>query len=449
MIEIIAHGLVGKSDLPIPVWLFGWGAAIALIVSFVGLAFGWREPRLERIRERAVLRLPRALEVLGGLLGVFLFGLVVYAGMAGEQNVQQNLAPTFVFVTFWVGVAVLSLLFGDVFAVLNPWRAVGRASGWLMKRIGQDIEPYPYPERLGRWPAVIGLAAFAWLELASQDRNDPSFLAWMALLYAGIQLAGMSVYGERAWSRHGDGLGLFFSFLARLAPLRWEAGRAHLRPPGIGALGIAAIPGTTALILVSIGTTTFDGFSAGDMWGDANTWLQDLFRDVGIGGQWPLGLAATVGMLGGVALVTGFYYLGLWGVRGVDRDRSLRELGRLFAHSLIPIAAAYVFAHYFSLLVNDGQSVAMLLSDPLGHGSNVLGTAGWEPNLGWIAANTVWYIQIAALLAGHVTGLVLAHDRALELYPEGSAASRSQYWMLAVMIGFTTLAMWLLSVSNG
>jgi hypothetical protein len=318
----------------------------------------------------------------------------------------------------------------------------------VMARIGQRIDPYPYPERLGRWPAVAGVAAFAWLELASQDRNDPSFLAWMALLYAGIQLCGMVVYGERAWSRNADGLGVYFGLLARLSPLRWEDGRVFLRPPGVGAVGLTTVTGTTALILVSIGTTSFDGFSSGPIWADANQWLQDLFRDVGVGGQWPLTLAATLGLAGGVALVTGFYFLGLWGVRGVDRTRSLRELGRLFAHSLIPIAAAYVFAHYFSLLVNDGQSIAALVSDPLGHGKDYLGTAGWEPNLGWIAANTVWYIQIAALLAGHVTGLVLAHDRALELYPEGAAASRSQYWMLAVMIGFTTLAMWLLSVSN-
>lgn len=450
MIEIIAHGLVGKSDLPIPVWLFGWGAAIALIVSFVALAFGWREPRLDRLRERRVVALPgRPLELLLGALGVLLFAYTVYAGFHGEQNIQQNLAPSMIFIWFWVGIAFASILFGDVFAALNPWRAIGRATGWLMARLGQDVEPYPFPERLGRWPAVIGLGAFAWLELASQDRFDPSFLAWMALLYAGVQLSGMAVYGERAWSERGDGLGVLFSFLARLSPLRWERGALYLRPPGVGARGIAPLAGTTAIVLVSIGTTSFDGFSSGDAWADANQWLQDLFRDVGIGGQWPLALAATVGMLGAVALVTGFYFLGLWGMRGVDRSRSLRELGRLFAHTLVPIAAAYVVAHYFSLLVNDGQAVASLLSDPFGRGDDFLGTADWAVNLGWIAANTIWYIQIATLVAGHVTGLVLAHERALELYGDGPSASRSQYWMLAVMIGFTTLAMWLLSVANG
>ena len=257
----------------------------------------------------------------------------------------------------------------------------------------------------------------------------------------------MAIYGERAWTRNADAFAVYFALFARLSPLRWEGGRLHVRPPGVGAIGLGTAAGTTALVLVSIGSTSFDGFSAGTMWRDASLWLETAFRDIGIGGQWPLALAATIGLAGAVALVTGFYFLGLWGVRGVDRSRSLRELGGLFAHTLIPIAAAYVFAHYFTLLVNDGQTLAPLLSNPFGLGDDFLGTAGWGADPGWISANAVWYVQVGALLAGHVTGLVLAHDRALELYPDGQAASRSQYWMLAVMIGFTTLALWLLSLN--
>ncbi|MCW2990053.1 MAG: fenitrothion hydrolase [Solirubrobacterales bacterium] len=447
MIPIIAHGIVGKQDLPIPSYLFGWGAAMALIVSFVGLAFAWREPRLAQIRERGLARVPAALEIVTGALGIGLFALTVYAGLAGAQNIQDNLAPVMIFITFWVGTAVASMLFGDVFAAINPWRAIARAVGWAARRLGQEAAPFAYPERLGRWPAAAWLLVFAWVELASQNRSDPSFLATLAMVYAAIQLGGMAVYGERAWTQNADGFAVYFRMLGRLSPLRWERGRVFLRPPGVGAVGFETIAGSTALVLFSIGSTSFDGFSAGPLWNDVRKPLESFFHDVGIGGTWPLALAATVGLAGGVALISGFYFLGLNGVRGVDRSRSLQELGRLFAHTLIPIAAAYVFAHYFSLLTADGQAIAPLLSDPLGHGSDLLGTAGWKPNLGWIAANAVWYVQVGALLAGHVTGLVLAHDRALELYPEGTAASRSQYWMLAVMVGFTSLALWLLSLN--
>jgi hypothetical protein len=445
---MLAHGVVGKQQLPIPQWMFGWGAAIALIVSFVGLAFGWREPRLAAMRERALGRLPRVFEVLAGALGVFLFGLTVYAGLAGTQDIQSNLAPDMIFIAFWVGVAVASVLFGDVWAVLSPWRAIGRVTGWVMGRVGQDAEPLAYPARLGRSPAVFWLLAFAWVELASQDRNDPSFLAILMLVYAGIQLAGMAAYGERTWTRTADGFGVYFSMLARLSPLRWEAGRVFLRPPGVGAVGWdVAVPGSVALVLTSIGTTSFDGFTAGPLWNDARGPLADLFRDIGVGGLWPIALAGTLGLLVAVSLVAGFYWMGISGAQTIDGRRSRGELARLFAHTLIPIAAAYVFAHYFSLLTADGQNIARLLSDPLGHGSDILGTADWKPNLGWIGANLTWYVQVVALLAGHITGLALAHDRALELYPDSTTAARSQYWMLAVMVGFTSLALWLLSLN--
>ena len=42
-----AHGLVGRADLPIPEWLFGWAAAVVLLVSFAALSLLWREPKLE------------------------------------------------------------------------------------------------------------------------------------------------------------------------------------------------------------------------------------------------------------------------------------------------------------------------------------------------------------------------------------------------------------------
>ena len=130
----IAHGLVGRTDLPIPAWLFGWGAAVVLVVSFVALAVLWPKPRLEGARERRVLHVPAWLEIPCGLIGIALFVLVVYAGLEGAQVDTANLAPTFVYVLFWVGLLPLQVLLGDVFALFNPWRAVGRAVGWVSGR---------------------------------------------------------------------------------------------------------------------------------------------------------------------------------------------------------------------------------------------------------------------------------------------------------------------------
>ena len=159
----LAHGLVGRQDLPIPRWLFAWGAAVVLVVSFVALAVLWPQARLEYLRERRLLRVPAVLEVLAGLLGIAAFVLVVYAGFAGTQAPTANLAPTVIFVIFWVGIPFLSALLGDVFAPFNPWRAVARAVAWATSRAGAKAPaPLAYPAWLGRWPAALGILAFAW-----------------------------------------------------------------------------------------------------------------------------------------------------------------------------------------------------------------------------------------------------------------------------------------------
>ncbi|MGI8623055.1 MAG: hypothetical protein ACR2NB_06125 [Solirubrobacteraceae bacterium] len=112
---------------------------------------------------------------------------------------------------------------------------------------------------------------------------------------------------------------------------------------------------------------------------------------------------------------------------------------------MIPIALAYVIAHYFGLLVYQGQAMGYLISDPLGRGWDLFGTASASVDYNVISPNTVWYVQVIALVTGHAAGLTLAHDRALASYDSARLATRSQYWMLGVMVAFTSLALWLLS----
>lgn len=445
----MAHGIVGKQNLPVPAWLFAWGAAIVLVASFVALATLWREPRLRQARGRELFTLPRFLEPVAGLIGIAAFCLVVYAGLAGVQNPQDNIAPTFIFVHLWVAVPFLSLLLGNWFSAFNPWRAIGRAVGWLAPRLGLGgVDPLPYPAWLGRWPAAAGILFFAWVELAYTGRSDPSDLATLALVYAAVQLLGMTVYGERQWTQNADPFAVYFGLFGRLAPIQWQDRRATLRSPASALSVLDMVPGTLALVLVSIGTTTFDGFTLGGVWSSIVQDLISFFRDVGLPNQQPISAAFTVGILAGVLVVSAFYRLGVAGMRSVDPDRTPGELARAFGHTLVPIAAAYVVAHYVGLLAYNGQAIGSLISDPLGDGSDLLGTAGSTVDYGWISANGIWYVQVAALVVGHVTGLVLAHDRALELYGDSRKATRSQYWMLTVMVGFTMLALYLISAPN-
>ena len=443
-----AHGLVGRQDLPIPRLLFVWAAAAVLVASFVGLAVLWPEPRLETSqRERRLLRLPRALGPVCGAIGIAIYALVVYAGSAGTQTPTANLAPTVAYVLFWVGLAFASALFGDVFRAFNPWRAAGRAIGWVAHRVGGDRlpEPLAYPTRLGRWPAALGLLVFAWFELVYSGAEDPSAVAVAAGLYAGAQLLGMSLYGVEAWTRNGDAFGVYFGLLARLGPIDWRGRELWLRPVLSGAARITPVGGTVAVLVVLIGTTSFDGFSQGPTWNALAPELQGVLVDLGLSQPVALEVAFTLGLLVVLGVVAGLYRLGTLGMHSVDARFGATELGRRFAHSLLPIALAYVVAHYFSYLAIQGQAIAYLASDPLGEGSDLLGTATATIDYGFVSANTVWYVQVGALIAGHVAGLVLAHDRALTVYEDTRSATRSQYWMLTVMVAFTCLGLWLLS----
>jgi putative effector of murein hydrolase LrgA (UPF0299 family) len=441
----LAHGLVGKVDLPIPRWLFAWAAAVVLVVSFVALATLWPKPRLADIREREIGGVPRVLDPACGLIGILLFAVVVYAGFAGQQEATANLAPTWIYVIFWVGLAFASLIFGDVFRAFNPWRALARG---VARVLPVRSEPLAYPAWLGRWPAVIGIFAFAWLELVYANKDVPQTLAILSLVYAAVQFVGMSLFGIAAWSDRADAFSVFYGLLARLAPLRWAEGRLYLRPPFVGVADLEVMPGTVALLAVMIGSTSFDGFSNGSVWvgsGQLFSSLQSFFVDAGVAVETASELASTVGLLAMIAIIAGLFRLGVLGMHSLGGKLSKAELAERFVHSLVPIAAAYLIAHYFSLLAFQGQALGYLASDPLGNGDDLLGTAGAGIDYGVVAANVIWYVQVAALVIGHVAGLMLAHERALIVYRRPSDATRSQYWMLAVMVGFTSLGLWILS----
>jgi hypothetical protein len=390
------------------------------------------------------------LEVLCGAIGVGVFVLVVYAGYAGAQVETANIAPTVIFVVFWVATPVVSAFAGDLFQFFSPWRAIGRGVGLLARRLAGDGMPAPltYPQRLGRWPAVVGLVGFGWLELIAPGRSDPSFLATVALLYAAVQLIGMSLYGEKDWTANGDAFGGLFALIGRLSPLSWRDRALFTRRPLSGAPQMATGAGSVALLSVFIGTTTYDGFSQGSIWLDIFQSLQRWFTNVGLGDAAALQAAGAVGLIGCILLVFGLYRVGIDGVRSVARSKSGDELAKAFAHTLIPIGLAYLVAHYLSLLAFQGQALAYLISDPLGRGSDLFGTADRAIDYTWLSSTNIWYLQVAALVTGHAIGLMLAHDRALALFSEPREAARSQYWMLAVMVCFTSLGLWLLSATG-
>jgi hypothetical protein len=458
----VAHALVARRDLPIPAWLFAWGASIVLIVSFFALSAAWRKPRFERERWRPLgARLWRALlglpvQLACGAIGVLLLGFSIYAGLHGTEAPDRNFALTFLFVTAWLGFPLFSVIFGDVFRPFNPWRAVGRMVGGAFSAIaGQRPAHLTYPEALGRWPAAVGLLAFVWLEVVYGVSGgvaiglSPHAAGLAALIYSLYTLVMMTLFGVEKWCETGEVFSVYFGMFSQLGTFGVKDGRLGRRLPLSAATHWATIPGSAAVVIASIASTSFDGAQEG-AFKSAIIQTFEWLAEAGFSLTTSLRLSDTIFMVlcfAGVGLV---YLIGVRGMATVRGAPPLKKLRTGFAHTLIPIAFAYLVAHYFSLFVFQEQAqFTYLLSDPLGTATtNLFGTASGGIDFRLLSANAIWYVQVGALVIGHVTGLTLAHDRATAYWGDYRQAARSQYWMLAVMVAFTCFGLYLLSVSN-
>jgi hypothetical protein len=387
-------------------------------------------------------------DVVLGAIGIGLLGGVVYGGLTGSDVAAQNFAPNLVYVVFWVGMPIASAAFGDIFRLLSPWRSIGRVASRVTTLVTKDgpPAPIPYPAKLGRWPAAAGLLVFAWFELVASNGSDPRVVAILAIVYTATMLVGMAVFGIEAWTRNADTFGVYFNLFSRLSVWTRRDGQLVVHRPGVGLRTLTDAPGTVGLLCVAIGTTSFDGLTGGGLWANVQDALVPFFGDLGLAYVRATEATYTVVAFACVALVAAVYLIGVRGMRTVRGSRApggYWELVRLFAPSLAPIALAYVVAHYFSLLVFQGQSTVELAGN-LASGRITTPV----PDYGLLTANSIWYVQVGVLVLGHAAGLALAHDKALAIYPSVKSATRSQMWMLLVMVAYTMLGLWLLSSAN-
>jgi len=449
---LFAHGIGGIRDLPVPTWLFSWGAALVLFVSFVALGVLWRRPLLERedwgrpLPEwlQAVL-LSRALRIALGTISFGLLVLVTVAALVGDTSPSRNLAPTFVYVVFWLGLVPVVVLLGDVWPALNPWKAAADALTWMLERLGvQAGSGAEYPALLGRWPAAFFLFLYAVLELAYWNPAAPRSLGLAIVAYSAVTWMGAAVFGRAAWFPNGEAFSAYFGFLARMAPFaarEREGGKEIIvRPPLVGLAFRHARPGSIAFVAIMLGSVAFDGFSRTVWWQDRRASLAAVSID-------HFALTGTLLNVAGLVLAIAAVALAYLGAVELSRRKSGAEGNQadLYLGSLIPIAAAYAVSHYFSLLLVQGQFAITLASDPLGRGWDLFGTADFQPNIAPLSPNAIWYVQVAALVGGHVLGLVLAHDRALTVAGSPERAVRAQLPLLALMVLYTVTGLWLLS----
>ncbi len=432
---MLAHGIGERGDLPLPVYLFVWGVVLALVLSFLALAVRWPEPRLARAslgRALVPYRALRVVHLFGRTAAFAVYLACLWAGFFGFDASDRNLLPVTLYVTLWVGGQLIGGLVGDIWAAVNPIDTLARLAEGLARRLGR--QPGGGPTTWGHWPATIGLLVFLFYELSHPNGASPRALAWPIGLHALLTIAAGFAWGSR-WVTDHEPFTVFLAKIGAMAPLfdrRHADGERSLglRAPISGLSTMEVKPGTVALILVAIGGTSFDGFSESETGRD---FFGDLFG-------WELAWAELGLMIVSIALVASLYLLGVWWVDRVT-EMPFEVAWREFAPSLVPIAFGYAVAHYFQLFSDESQSFVFRLSDPFGRGWDLFGGAD---GLIWrIDPDTVAWVQLAAILVGHVGGVTVAHDRAVERFPPGRS-TQSQFAMLLVMMGYSALGLWLL-----
>jgi hypothetical protein len=424
-----AHGVGNRADLPLPFTALVIAAVAALLISFVAVGVLWREPRLSRAdgvplpRPLARLLDSRGVRVVARVLAGILTVWTLVALVAGPDS-ARNPVPHVVYVWLWVGLAFLSLALGPVWRVLNPLRAA-HAGLLRLARVSPDLSLLTY--RGGLWPAAVGLGLFTWVELVADENTSLPFLQVLVGGYVALSLAAAAVFGRRWWDE-ADPFEAWSALLGRLSPLgRRDDGRWVLRTPLHGVNELRATRGLVATVSVMLGSTAYDGFSANVSWA--------TFVQTSPIGAVPLKTMTLLLFFAAVAVTIWLAAAVSMRLSGPSLRDSVHFVSDL-APSLLPIAGGYVVAHYWSLWVYQGQYAWVLLTDPLGTGANLLGTAGLTPNDTLIAPTLVATIQAVAIVLGHLLAVVAAHERAVTVLPR-RAAVVGQLPVMAVMLFYT------------
>ncbi|OMC38103.1 hypothetical protein A5740_03215 [Mycobacterium sp. GA-1841] len=418
---VLAHGLGGSTDLPIPYTYALIGAAWTLTFTFAVVALAWRRPRFDpgkpgvalpswvtSVVDSAVTRWAVS------LLALAVVGWVAFTAVTRAPN--ANPLPGVFYVLLWVGVVAASVLFGPVWRLISPVRALYR----FVPGTGR----LAYPERLGYWPAAVGLFAFVWLELASPDPGSLAAIRNWLLIYLVVTLAGAVCCGPR-WLESADPFEVYSMAASKLSPLRRHDGRFVIGNPFDHLPSLPVRSGLVALLAVLLGSTAFDSFSAMPQWRN--------FVDAHSGSAVEASLIRTAGLLVFATTVAVTFWAATRTTGGVDR-RLRRELPGLMAHSLVPIVIGYVFAHYLSYLVERGQQTVILLFGL--HDLQVSYFLSAHPSV-------LATLKVGFVLAGHVAGVIAAHDRALRLLPKQHQLTGQLATML-VMVGYTFTGLYLL-----
>ena len=433
----LAHGIGGAKDLPIPTELTIAGATAALVISFTVLAVAWRTPRYgtEDTGRPAPGWLARSVDSAGWrialrTLGFLLFAYTAMAAVLGRDVVNNPLLGIF-YVWLWVGLVPLSLLLGPVWKAISPVRTINLA---FAKISGGDPERgvFTYPERLGYWPAALGLLAFVWMELVYPYSTEVGPIRLWCAAYVAVMLVGGALFGNTFYER-ADPFEVFSSLVAKMSVWGRRGDLLVVRTPLANLDTTVARPGLVAVVAVLFGSTAFDSFKESENWIQA-VQSQETFTKYALDNVALLAFCVGAGAIFAVGCM----------LTGVGDGLRRRALPNLFAHSVIPIVVGYFVAHYLSYFVVVGQETLVNFSDPFSNGSNWFGTAGYDPDYGiYYHPTALATIKVLAVVIGHVLGVIAAHERAIQVLPKRHQLT-GQLPLLFAMVAFTVGGLYLL-----
>jgi len=488
-----AHGLHGgRLDLPVPLWLYLYGAGGVVVLSFIvaGTFFGKmisfeNYPRYNLlgnnflhslIKSHLVIRLSR-------LLGVLLLFLVVATGLFGTNLTYYNFAPVFVWVFWWVGMGFVVALFGNLWALVNPWSGIFTFIQFLHAKLtgkGRVVPLLTYPDRLGAWPVFLQLCIFVWIELIYPESSDPFFIGVMGVFYSVTTLLGMLLFGRHVWVRNGELFSVYFGLLSKLSPVEFRLSddtvclncsdtkmcipdgkgcvncdecaslalgsiELNIRPFAVGLIKTEELTsGRLAFVLLMLSSVTFDGFMAASQWVKVVLNMKPTLS-VLFGNNYIL-VVHTFGMAAFFMVFLLFYLLFTYVAFLLsDRDIPYRSATHKFLYSLLPIALAYNMAHYWTFLATVGQRIFSIASDPFGYGWDLFNTVGFVPKYGFINASFVWYSQVTLIVVGHVIAVFISHVIANQIVRNERRMLVSQLPILVLMVLYTVTSLWVLS----
>jgi hypothetical protein len=462
-----AHSFGTVYVLPVPFWMYVYSCVATLLITFSLLGFLVTGPpaqapvlRLEQHRRGVVLS-PLTLSLMRAVaMGGWVLTLV--AGLFGSEDPARNIAMTLFWVMFLLGFAYFTLVAGDLYALINPWRTVIEA----LQRRGCNLTTrrVRWPRRLGYWPAVGFYVAVVAIELFVKP--TPRATALLLLIYSAIALLGCFAFGATKWFRRADFFSVYFHLIGTLAPVEYrrlrgsQGWRARLRSPLASVQRQA--PSHIALVLFvlfMLSSTTYDAildtvlwvglFWRNALWLFEPLWGDDLSKAQTLLMDWYL-LYRQAGLLVFPFLYLGLYLLVLYLAKQLTGSAiPLKTLALKFCYSLLPIAIAYHFTHYFTFLWMQVKALPALLSDPLGLGWRLLPLeAGAPVEPSTLEMGIVWHTQVAVLLGGHVVSIYLAHVTAMRMFANRRPVL-SQLPTLVLMVAYTIVGLWILSLPLG